>query len=87
MLILLKAWIAHDPASRSEHAYCKLCRQVLRAHKTDLLRHKKTKKHEDLAKSLAKQPKLSNNNELILSCLNSLYFLNQYSHFIDFQLV
>ena len=36
-------------------AYCMFCKQDLKVHKTDLLKHKKTKKHAKIEEARAKQ--------------------------------
>ncbi|XP_017468773.1 PREDICTED: uncharacterized protein LOC108360841 [Rhagoletis zephyria] len=43
----LKAWIAPDPAGRSDSAFCKYCRTTLSAHKKGLVQHSRSKKHEN----------------------------------------
>ena len=47
-------WLTQN--STSDEAFCKLCRQVLRPHKADLLRHKKTEKHVSHERTLVNQP-------------------------------
>jgi len=66
MMILL-GWLqrASDLHSDRGEAYCKLCRTALRAHKTDLIKHAKTKTHSQRADSLEvqKQPTLTSFGE------------------------
>jgi len=50
----LLGWLqrASDLDSERGEAYCKLCKTALRAHKTDLMKHSKTKIHTQKANSL-----------------------------------
>lgn len=53
---MLLGWLT---AGENDAARCKLCRQELRAHRTDLLRHKGTGKHKAKEDIIKCQPKLS----------------------------
>lgn len=56
-----KDWLTPDPDSNSDRAYCRLCNHSLRAHKSDLNKHKTSVKHTERENEIgpaSKQQKL-----------------------------
>lgn len=70
IITIILGWLqrASDLYADKGEAFCKLCKTALRAHKTDLIKHAKTKMHSQRADSLnlKKQPILSSFGELYI---------------------